>query len=81
MSITISERELEALVERKVNRAMQESVVSRASSVLDVARYYQLEPVKLNKKELAKLNKARQNFKKGNYFTLAQVRNELGISN
>ena len=39
------------------------------------------EPIKLTKTELAKIKKAQENFKNGNYYTLQELRNELGIHN
>ena len=37
------------------------------------------EEVPMTKREVAKLEKAREYFKKGNYYTLNQIRNELGL--
>ncbi|HEY4515222.1 MAG TPA: hypothetical protein VJJ22_03645 [Candidatus Paceibacterota bacterium] len=36
---------------------------------------------KPTKKDLVKLKKARENYKKGDYYTLDQVKHELGIRN
>jgi predicted transcriptional regulator len=37
------------------------------------------EPIKMTKKEIAEIKKARENYRKGNYYTIEEIRNELGI--
>jgi len=39
------------------------------------------EPVGITREELVKIKRARENYRKGNYYTVDQVRHELGIRN
>jgi len=75
MAITISERELEALVERKVNALLAEPYYIQ--SIREWASANKFEPVEITKTEALKLKRARLNYAKGNYVTWYDLKNEL----